>query len=105
MLEHRFCNAADDYSNFRYKKFILGIKMIRQISNLDDEKKVEKNSKGGAAMNVDVFRERKTAKSSFCPSKSQKLEQLYIRIFLSFFFLRAKYFFPLIANFVYVANH
>jgi len=37
-----FIVATDDYSNFRYKKLVLGIKMIRQISNLDDEKEGRK---------------------------------------------------------------
>lgn len=61
--------------------------MIRQISNLDDEKEGEKKIAKMASRHecrMYFCRERKTAKSSFCPSKSQKLEQFNIRIFPSF---------------------
>lgn len=32
-----FIASTDYYSNFGYKKLVLGIKMIRQISNLDEK--------------------------------------------------------------------
>lgn len=90
--------ATDDYGNFKYEKFVLGIKMVRRISNLDDEKegrRKKRSSKGGAArwMSNVFLPWKEDDEVEFCPSKSQKLEQPYIRIFSSFSRAKCVFFF------------